>query len=423
MAEFREQDSYIDSDYDTDPSTGPNQNPCARPSTPPLSNSIIAHVELLVRAAQAYPRPRGFRPPRVKYVLNRLQECPEGGHQDVRIPVTFSAVKELGASLVLGARQGPLPERKELIEAVPTARILLDLSVVVALCCESTHMALPTTNQELEARFRPLQLSADGTLELAPHTNVSKDLRDQLDWESRHPLILEIQQRLSAALGEDGGPLEFWVTKEVKDRLPAIVDLIGGDIEKARAKALFDGEGFWDGSRWSGRARILRDIRARVLDNERGEARDSALTSFQRGLVTVCQTMLDLVEPASNSGTPPRAASPPAIPAKVRRSKNPKRSITIFPGSRLPSSHTLRTLTAGVQNGMTVLTNNRGAISKVIREMGVTEGLPRDPIEDGKAVVWIVNPSSLSEWRRGDVEQQNRALKESLTQVAQQDST
>lgn len=51
MAEFREQDSYIDSDYDTDPSTGPNQNPCARPSTPPLSNSIIAHVELLVRAA------------------------------------------------------------------------------------------------------------------------------------------------------------------------------------------------------------------------------------------------------------------------------------------------------------------------------------------------------------------------------------
>jgi len=91
MAEFREQDSYIDSDYDTDPSTGPNQNPCARPSTPPLSNSIIAHVELLVRAAQAYPRPRGFRPPRVKYVLNRLQECPEGGHQDVRIPVTFSA--------------------------------------------------------------------------------------------------------------------------------------------------------------------------------------------------------------------------------------------------------------------------------------------------------------------------------------------
>lgn len=54
-------------------------------------------------------------------------------------------------------------------------------------------------------------------------------------------------------------------------------------------------------------------------------------------------------------------------------------------------------------------------MGKVIREMGVNEGLAYG-VEDikGEAAVWVVNPSSLSEWRRKEVEAKNKALKEQL---------
>jgi hypothetical protein len=70
----------------------------------------------------------------------------------------------------------------------------------------------------------------------------------------------------------------------------------------------------------------------------------------------------------------------------------------------------------GMQVGMTVLTNNRGAVGKVIREMGVTEGLPFDgPAKQVEKVgLWVVNPSSLAEWRRVEVEVANEALLGSL---------
>ena len=69
------------------------------------------------------------------------------------------------------------------------------------------------------------------------------------------------------------------------------------------------------------------------------------------------------------------------------------------------------------------MTNNRGAIGKVSREMGVVEGLPEDTgaeqdqgeeavREDrGRAALWVVNPSSLSEWRRLEVEKENERVK------------
>ena len=72
------------------------------------------------------------------------------------------------------------------------------------------------------------------------------------------------------------------------------------------------------------------------------------------------------------------------------------------------------------------MTNNRGAVGKVVRDMGVVDGLPyeggasldgvdgdkTETKESPKAVVWIVNPSSLSEWRRLEVVESNRRLLE-----------
>ena len=110
----------------------------------------------------------------------------------------------------------------------------------------------------------------------------------------------------------------------------------------------------------------------------------------------------------------------------------------------------MRTLIAGAERGWTVLTNNRGAVGKVLREMGVGEGVGTgfgweagnalEPLEgDGqdvesaaasellcgttdkerrngirreeRAAIWIVNPSSLSEWRRREVERENERVR------------
>ena len=405
MAEFREQDSYINSDHDSDSSAELTSTPHQASPDLYLRNSLIAQVEGLVLAAQAYQHPTSTRSPRLLFVLNRLEEYPPGGYKDDRIAATFLKIRELGVQLVFGSEERSLPKRREHWQVLPTTRILLDLSVVVALCCDSTHCPLPASGSELESRFRPLQMAIDGTLALAPHTAVSRNLQEQLAIEAEHPLVLEIRQQLSAVLDREGGSLEIWVTKEAKNRLQGITDYIGGNDEQARAEALFSGHGFWDNSRWEGKAGILTDIQLQVLDDGKDLGPQDELTAFQKSISNACQAMIDIAETPT-----PQTNFTLKDSTKTRRSKNTKSTTTIF-ASRLPSSHTLRTLLAGIRHSMTVLTNNRGAIRKVLREVGVNKGLPWDENEDGKAVVWVVNPSSLAEWRRGEVEEQNQALK------------
>ncbi|WVN89690.1 uncharacterized protein L203_104920 [Cryptococcus depauperatus CBS 7841] len=107
----------------------------------------------------------------------------------------------------------------------------------------------------------------------------------------------------------------------------------------------------------------------------------------------------------------------PSPPPKTNKSTGKRAARRPQPGvthaSRLPSAHTLRTFLAGLKHGMTVLTNNRGAVGKVTREMGISEGIAygREDAK-GKAVVWVVNPSSLSEWRRRGVEKKNQVFLE-----------
>jgi hypothetical protein len=457
MAEFHEQDSYVNSDYDSDSdsiSTSTSISESAndraaktaeggaggsristRGDSPEIANSLVAQATALLRAAAAFPRPRDQPVPRVVIALTRLEEFPQGGYDDPRVPATFAQLRKLGVDLRFGPPIGPCPPVGSHPKLRPTRKILLDLSVIVALCCDSTHQPLPLNDEELESRFRPLHRGVDGTLALSPHTNVTSDLRDQLRWEMQHPLIGEMIERL-AHLAEDDLALEFWTTREVKSRMPGILDVMGGPEEKARARGLFgEGGDFWDGSRWKGKEGVLKGLRARVLD-EAQEGFDMSdlsihdLPMFQRGLVIACKTMLDIVEPPSQpSDTAPippptlfRPASPiPTRGMKGNRSKHPKRPSTIFPPARLPSGHTLRILSLGARKGWTVLTNNRGAVGKVCREMGVQEGLPdREGQGQGEgegaeeaaaeAAVWVVNPSSLAEWRRIEVEKSNRAL-------------
>lgn len=415
MAEFREQDSYCNSDYSDYDSDAPAETPNGQPVYPGLTNSAIEQVASMIQSARSYPRLPHLPPPKVKYILNRLEENPEGGYADPRVNGTFEVIRSLGAQLVLASDIRPLPKQLTPPLPRPTSNVLLDLSVVVALCCDSTHFPLPNSQQELEARFRPLQLVSDGQLSLVPHVPVTKDLRDQLQWEMQHPLIQEMQERLSLV----DGTLEFWVTEEVKSRLPKIVEVIGGENEKRRAQAMFTGfEDFWTGSRWKGSEGVLGNMRVRVIsktDWDLVDLHQIQHSPFRRGFASVCQMMLAIVErQTSASALPPPPPPPKANKTTSNRSaRRPQPGITV--ASRLPSAHTLRTFLAGIKGSMTVLTNNRGAVGKVIREMGVNEGLAYG-VEDvkGEAVVWVVNPSSLSEWRRKEVEAKNKALKERL---------
>jgi hypothetical protein len=434
LAEFHEQDSYVNSDYDSDTeddlsteAKDPNaESPvmATGPGSLELTNSLITQATSLLRAAAAYQRPRGLPSPRVLLVLNRLEEHPPGGYNDLRIPATFTALREMGVDLRFGVPAVPAVLSPADPPLKPSRQILLDLSVLVALCCDSTHRPLPKSGEELESRFRPLRRGPAGELELDAHTNVSADLRDQLRWEMQHPLIQEMKDRLTP-LVEDGEEVEFWTTQEVKGRLPGLVDLIGGPLEQSRARALF-GEGdedFWIESRWKGNEGMLKNMRARVLEDDGSCTLGLAdLPSFRRGVITACQTMIDILEPppaplgatSLNAPTQYHPSSPsPARSAfgRGKRSKNPKRPDTVFPPTRLPSGHTLRTMLVGARLGWTVLTNNRGAVGKVCREMGVQEGLPGDwQGRTGNAAVWVVNPSSLSEWRRKEIEKGNRRL-------------
>ncbi|KAK8850513.1 hypothetical protein IAR55_004431 [Kwoniella newhampshirensis] len=426
MAEFREQDSYINSDYDseTDIEDSSSQaGPSRHTSRSPLTNFAIDQAASLVRAAEAYPRLPGLPPPKIKYVLNRLEEDPEGGYPDLRIKETFEAIRALGADLVLAGDPRPTPSRFSPPPCRPTRNVLLDLSVVVALCCDSTHQPLPTSSDEVEARFRFLQLSSDGQLSLASHSNVTKDLRDQLNWEMQHPLVQEMQERL----GSIKGPVEFWVTEEVKGRLPNIAEIIGGEGERRRARAMLTGdEDFWQGSRWKGNEGILGGMRLNVLDESKLDLNimDRIERSpFKRRFVQICQTMLDIVDQQEAAASLPPHPFPPitnkmtnvAWKKKGKNKTSFRQPIALSLASKLPSAHTLRTFLAGLRSGMTVLTNNRGAVGKVIREMRVGDGMTYGDDETAAerqvdAVVWVVNPSSLAEWRRKEVEEKNKEV-------------
>ena len=413
LAEFREQDSYINSDYDSDSDL---DDACSNDRAPPaLTNSLITQATSLMNAAKAFKRPASLPQPRIRFVLNRMEDKT---YAEPRINETFKIIREMGVDLVLGKQSRPEVVEHIYQDPVPASNILLDLSVLVALCCDSAHHPLPKNDYELEARFRAISPSSTITegeeSELLPHINVTRDLRDQLNWEIQHSLIDELHTRISNAEGE----VQFWVTEEVKGRLPNIVDTIGGPREKARAKALFgewngenaEGLDFWENSRWAGKVPALGDMRLRVLPTEDTSTPpdlstltiNDDLPSFNKRLVQACTNLLS---PPSGTITPPA----PLHRQKYRRSKHHKAQ-DVPTSTRLPSQHTLNSFSAGASRGWTVLTNNRGAVGKVMRDMGVKDGVPFDDVPDQKVVIWVVNPSSLSEWRRLEVEESNRAL-------------
>ncbi|RXK41689.1 hypothetical protein M231_00924 [Tremella mesenterica] len=363
-----------------------------------LNCSLIDRAQSLVEAAQSASQDLfgSLRSIQIYFTYTRLPFKPRDLYQDPRIPSTLETIHSLGVQQIIAVGAPPkIPPPCVYPTLIPSRNILLDLSVLIAICCDSSHHPLPTSEEDVDRRFRAMEKDSNG-VRLEPHSNVSKDLKEHLVSEMDHPLIQELQSRLGALGGK--GEIGFWVTEEVKSRFPRIINVIGGPGEKRRAKALFedDPQTFWKGSRWEGNEGPLKFIHVRSLPSPATGVYTGNyhfLSAFDRRLVQTCQKML---EKGAEADSGPRS--------RARRKMKAKPGTT-----KLPSAHTLRTMMEGVKCGWTVLTNNRGSVGKVVREIGVYEGLPEEDLGKmtQRARLWVVNPSSLAEWSRIEVEEKN----------------
>ena len=300
LAEFREIDSYLtDSDGEE---LGPAQRSTNKPE---LDNSVIGMGRSLVSAARlasASIPPLsndesttttvssvGNDPPsriRVAVRLTRLDPSPSNpSHFDPRIPQTIKSLENMGVQVKLGEanlhKSTPLPPLPRVF--LPTMKVNLDLSLLVALISDITHVPLPKSHKDAEDRFIPpasyvewkksrmeetilqesseddcdetgsgtesgggglkkrVKLPGQGKPETIKH---SRALANQAKQEMESAILEEIHDRLlrtaqlvhGSALGLED--VEFWTTAEARTRCLRIASKISGTRERERAKAL-----------------------------------------------------------------------------------------------------------------------------------------------------------------------------------------
>ncbi|RXW12620.1 hypothetical protein EST38_g13235, partial [Candolleomyces aberdarensis] len=158
LAEFREIDSYLteseeDSDWDED-----------RPTLAQIEfdNSILKMARTLLQAARANPIEGTSEVPQVVLRLTRLDPTiSEGREADPRIAKTVDMLNKMGIVVQLGERVKeelvipPPTDDKEYATLIPSLRINLDLSVLIALISDLTHAPLPASIEEANKRFIP----------------------------------------------------------------------------------------------------------------------------------------------------------------------------------------------------------------------------------------------------------------------------
>ncbi|KIO28281.1 hypothetical protein M407DRAFT_22490 [Tulasnella calospora MUT 4182] len=440
-AEFNEIDAYTDSedeDGDEDDHVPATERPNWR------NNSVIRMAASLLAAAQAHPIPGTTRPPVVYLRLTRLRPEPT----EPRIAQTIQEVERMGIRLWTGERESiasalNLQEPTSLLQAepVPTIHINLDLSLLVAIVSDITHAPTPSTPEEAKERYKPLvrrpwknksEAPADlnGGAETPPEQNGisihSRALCNQAEQERQHGLFDEIRRRFQNHY-PSSVPI-FYSSAEARDRLARIMTKIAGPNERRRAEALFSTDSdaeqrFWQGSRFpSGYVQGLIPIRVHV-ETDSEILQGPPLSPFLAQLETTCKYILNGIQESASSA---EAATDPAnLPIKVVAQRVKKQSSTA-PSPAL-TLHTVRSLLLGAQKGMTTLTANRASVKALVREMKQirfrnvhlaaegevgsleaeletlavsNEGVREPPV----AALWVVEPRSLAENMRSDVD-------------------
>lgn len=225
---------------------------------------------------------------RVTVRLTRLDPSPsDPSYFDPRIPQTIQALEKMGIQVKLGdsdphpSPPPPPPPRVFL----PTTQVNLDLSLLVALISDITHVPLPKSYKDAEERFIPpasyvewktrrmeeivmqepsendpdengsgaesggdrlaqgkkVKLPGQGKPESIKH---SRALANQAKQEMDDAILEEIRDRLLQTVrlvyGDTLGlkDVQFWTTAEARTRCLRIASKISGTRERERAKAL-----------------------------------------------------------------------------------------------------------------------------------------------------------------------------------------
>ncbi|KAI0251838.1 hypothetical protein BJV78DRAFT_392591 [Lactifluus subvellereus] len=347
---------------------------------------------------------------------------------------------------------------------IPTHQINLDLSILIALVSDLTHAPLPETADAVHERFIPpaayvewkrsrLRAKCGGSSDSAnasrediddavDSSQHSRALAEQLQQEMQKGILQEIYERLLA--GDDpnrafaplsqGEPLpvdvEFWTTPEAQDRCLRIVAKIGGPIEKRRAQALFptsespavdsrtsavDQEAeYWAHSRYPRGFLPLFPIRVFSAPERASPARPPP-EGFFDALEATCRELL-----AAGGAPHPRAPEPEIAGPGENEGEGAgeggeiqiRRASVVRTNARL-TTHTVQSMRCGAARGWTTLTANRASVKAILREVkargyGVeTRSSSRGADEDEArraAALWIVDPRSLAEGMRSDVD-------------------
>ncbi|WWC91659.1 uncharacterized protein L201_006605 [Kwoniella dendrophila CBS 6074] len=178
LAEFREADSYINSDYDSDSTASSSTSRQPKTKSPiELDNTLIQTAKDLLRAASLVDRIPGGPIPKVTIYLTRIPSSPSGFNlnqenedeneddsgpdwPDDRIPLTFEKIREMGVELKFGdLSEIPLSKVKgpEIpLDSIPSLKLNLDITTLMGLCSDVLHYPLPLTKEEAAKRsLRP----------------------------------------------------------------------------------------------------------------------------------------------------------------------------------------------------------------------------------------------------------------------------
>lgn len=307
LAEFKEQDSYVTSDWsDSEDEAGPSSH--GNGNAARLNNSLIDLADTLVRVSKEVDRPKGTQSPKITIRLTRLQEHPEGGHHDDRIAATIAVVRDMGIHVEFGdlADETIIPPKQTQRQLLPSLHINLDPTALVGLCSDIIHHPLPEDKNDTKRRFlRPNETDPDDFNPSLQSKN-SKELYKEIKEEIEFPVIESIrdlcEQTLQAAQarGEAVQGVKFWATEEAVRHLREAMcseEVIGEGMEQRRMRRLLGMEqgDFFEGSRYEHTAGVLRGIHINVFDESQSGAEPmcrNGMTSFHLSLAAMANHFL-----------------------------------------------------------------------------------------------------------------------------------
>jgi hypothetical protein len=427
------------------------------PAQTEFDNSLLRTGRALLAAARDNPVLGTDTPPEIILCLTRIDpDATDQGGNDPRIALTIDLLRDMGLSIKLGER-GAIPQPTDSAPTlssppvlIPTHQINLDLSVLIALVSDLTHAPLPASVDAAYERFIPTTAyvewkrsrfraksggSGDGTNAGREDTDDAIDsnqhsraLAEQQQQEMQKGMLQEIHERLLACLAaanagdpshptgiaphSQGAPLpvEFWTTLEARDRCLRIVSKIGGPVEKRRAAALFsvdddtsatDQESlYWADSRFPRGFLPLPPIRVFSAPEPESPS-PSADEGFFNALEATCRALV----------APHPHASPVAVQVAGEELEQEEgeiqRASVLRTNSRL-TTHTVQSMLCGAARGWTTLTANRTSVRAILREVKTRgygiEARGRGAGAARHAALWIVDPRSLAESMRSDVD-------------------